>query len=400
MKFIIKGATLIDGTDQNPIENAMLAIENGRIAEVSQASGVPLAPDVEVLDYTGHYVIPGLIDCHIHMDLHGMANTDEENRVEDKLRTLRASREMEDTLRAGFTTVRNVGSVNHIDFAVKQGIEAGWVKGPRIVTSGRIISMTCSGTEYFEGMYRVADGVEECRKAAREQLKEGADFLKLMATGAIMNPGGVPGAPQLDEGEIRAIVLEGLKLGKHTAAHAHGALGIKNAIRAGVRTIEHGTMADDEAISLMAEKGVFLVPTLAVDAAWKSHGEGTGVPLFMIEKMRRIKLQYADVLEKAVSAGVPIAMGTDAGTNFNYHGKNATEIILYVKRGLMSPHAALQSATRVAADAIGMGDAIGTLEKGKIADFLILRKNPMSDICSLMDSDAIVRIYKDGKPVD
>jgi imidazolonepropionase-like amidohydrolase len=399
MTIAIKGITLIDGTDRPPVENAVLVIEEGRIAKVGTIIDTPIPQGAEFLDYTGYYVIPGLIDCHIHMDLHGMANTFKENLVEDKLRTLRSARDMDETLKAGFTTVRNIGSVNHIDFAVKQAIEAGWIRGPRIVTCGRIISMTCSGTEYFNGMYRVADGPDECRKAAREQLKSGADFLKLMATGAIMNPGGVPGAPQLDEGEIRAIVNEGLKLGKHTAAHAHGAGGIKNAVRAGVRTIEHGTMADDEAISMMAGNGVFLIPTLAVDAAWKAHAAERSVPSFMLEKINRIHLEYADVLEKAVAAGIPIAMGTDAGTNFNYHGKNAIEIVIYVERGLMSPQNALQSATRVAADAIGMGHDLGTLETGKIADLVVLRKNPLENIRHLLDKDNFVQIIKYGKAV-
>lgn len=397
MPTILKGGTLIDSTGRQPLSDAVLIFDDGRIADIGSLNETAIPADAKVYDVTGKFIIPGLIDCHIHMDLHGMADTYQENLVEDKFRTLRTAKEMEDTLRAGFTTVRNVGSVNHIDFAVKKGIEEGLIKGPRILTSGRIISMTCSGTEYFDGMYRLADGADECRKAAREQLKEGADLLKVMATGAIMNPGGVPGAPQLDVAEIRAVVEEGAKLGKHTAAHAHGAQGIKNAIQAGVRTIEHGTMADDEAIAMMADRGVFLVPTLVMGDLWLVYGEAHGVPAFMIEKAKETLKNYLDVMHKAINSMVQIAMGTDAGTNFNFHGTNSAEIAVYVKHGLMSPMDALRTATHTAAEAIGMCDQAGTLEKGKLADCVVLEENPLEDIECLKDKKKILMVFKDGQ---
>jgi imidazolonepropionase-like amidohydrolase len=400
MYKVLTGATLIDGTGATPIDQAALLINGEIIEAVGAKDEVSVPADAEVIDIQGKYLLPGLIDTHIHMDLHGMADTFQENLVEDKLRTLRAAREMEETLRAGFTTIRNVGSVNYLDFAVKAGIEQGLVKGPRILTSGRAISMTCSGTEYFAGFYRLADGPQECRKAAREQLKEGADLLKVMATGAIMNPGGVPGAPQLDVDEIKAVVEEGAKLGKHTAAHAHGAQGIINAVLAGVRTIEHGTMADDEAIALMADNGVFLVPTLVVHECWINHKKGLDVPEFMLAKSLAIEEQGREALHKAIDAGVRIAMGTDAGTNFNYHGKNSGEIIAYVQQGFMTPMEALQSATQTAAVAIQMEQQIGTLEKGKFADCLVLENNPLEDITGLADPGNISMVIKGGQRVE
>jgi len=400
MYKVLTGATLIDGTGTIPVENAVLLINGDIIEAVGAKNEIPVPDGTEVIDVQGKYLLPGLIDTHIHMDLHGMADTFQENLVEDKLRTLRVAREMENTLRAGFTTIRNVGSVNYIDFAIKAGIEQGLVKGPRILTSGRAISMTCSGTEYFAGFYRLADGPQECRKAAREQLKQGADLLKVMATGAIMNPGGVPGAPQLDVDEIKAVVDEGVKLGKHTAAHAHGAQGIINSVLAGVRTIEHGTMADNEAIAMMADKGVFLVPTLMVHECWINHGKNQDVPKFMLEKSRSIEQQGREVLHKAIAAGVRIAMGTDAGTNFNYHGKNSNEIIAYVKHGFMTPMEALQSATQTAAAAIDMDQQIGTLEQGKFADCLVLENNPLEDINGLADPQNIIMVIKGGLRVE
>jgi imidazolonepropionase-like amidohydrolase len=396
MYKVLTGATLIDGTGNAPIDQAALLINRDIIEAVGVKNEVPVPAEAEVIDIQGKYLLPGLIDTHIHMDLHGMADTFQENLVEDKLRTLRVAKEMENTLQAGFTTVRNVGSVNFIDFAIKAGIEQGLIQGPRVLTSGRAISMTCSGTEYFAGFYRLADGPQECRKAAREQLKEGADLLKVMATGAIMNPGGVPGASQLDIDEIKAVVDEGAKLGRHTAAHAHGAQGIINAVLAGVRTIEHGTMADDAAIGMMADKGIFLVPTLVVHECWINHRKSRDVPDFMLEKSNAIERHGQEVLHKAIAAGVRIAMGTDAGTNFNYHGKNSNEIIAYVKHGFMTPMEALQSATQTAAAAIEMDQQLGTLEKGKFADCLVLENNPLEDITGLAAPQNISMVIKAG----
>ena len=396
MHTVLKGATLIDGTDRDPLTHSVLIFDETKIVNIGTEEAIPIPDNSKVYDVSGLFIIPGLIDCHIHMDLHGMADTFQENLVKDKLRAIRTAKEMEDTLRAGYTTVRNLGSVNGIDFAVRQAIDAGWVKGPRIITSGKIICMTCSGTEYFSGMYRIADGVDENRKAAREQLKAGADVLKVMATGAIMNPGGVPGAAQLGVDEMRAVIEEGAKLGIPTAAHAHGAQGIKNAVEAGVATIEHGTMADDEAIEMMVKKNVFLVPTLLVDNLICKAGERNEIPAFMVEKAERIKEKRHLVFKKAISAGVKIAMGTDAGTPFNFHGKNSMELDLYVREKLMTPLKALQTATRDAAEAIGLSDRLGTLEKNKIADCLVLGKNPLEDIGCLLDLKNIRMVFKQG----
>ncbi|MDJ0785026.1 MAG: amidohydrolase family protein [Desulfosarcinaceae bacterium] len=395
MNTIISGATLFDGTGRAPIENGVLVMEGSRIAAVGSAAEIARPAEAAVIDAEGMVVIPGLIDAHIHLELHGMADTYQENLVEDKLRTLRAAKEMETTLRSGFTAVRNVGSANGIDFAVKAGIAEGYTKGPRIITSGKIITMTCSGTDYFAGMYRVADGVDECRKAAREQLRDGADCLKVMATGAVMNPGGVPGAPQLGVNEMRAVVEEGLKLGKHTAAHAHGAKGIANAVKAGCRTIEHGTMADSDAIKAMADAGAYLVPTMCLHGIFEAHADQ--VPSFMVEKSRAMQGRHVEIVAEALAAGVKLAIGTDAGTNYNYHGQNFQEIMYVVTAGLMSPADALVTATKHTAEAIQLGDSIGTLEVGKRADAVVLDGDPLADITILGDPERIAMVFKGGR---
>jgi imidazolonepropionase-like amidohydrolase len=395
MHTLFKNATIFDPRDGRFLENAALLVNDDVIEAMEEVQKVDCPPNAEVVDLSGKWIIPGLLDCHVHLDMHGMADTYQENLVEDKLRTLRVACEAEATLKAGFTTVRNIGTVNGIDFALKAGIEAGYCRGPRLITAGRIISMTCSGTEYFDGMYRIADGPDECRRAAREQLKQGADFLKLMATGAVMNPGGVPGASQLEVDEMQAVVEEGLKLGKHTAAHAHGAQGIKKAVAAGVRTIEHGTMADEDALVAMAEADAFLVPTMMLHTLFEDHAEK--VPEFMLRKSRIMEDAYKGIVLRAKELGVEIAMGTDAGTNFNYHGNNAAEIVYLVENEIMRPSEALTCATLSAARAIQMDHQVGSLESGKLADFVVLTANPLADISVLAEKDKIEAVYKGGE---
>lgn len=397
MAIVLKGATLIDGTANPVVEDAVLIIENDIITAAGNIKQISIPDEAELIDVSGKTIIPGLIDCHIHMDLHGFANTYEENLLEDKLRTIRAAKEMENTLKRGITTVRNVGSVNGIDFAVKEAVNSTYCQGPRILTSGKIISMTAEGNDYFAGLYREADGPDEVRKAAREQLKAGADVLKIMTTGAVMNPGGIPGAAQFNMDEIRAVVEEGAKLGVKVAAHAHGSEGIKNSILSGVKTIEHCTFMNDEIIELLIKHNVYMVPTYVVDYLMLQAGEKGGIPSFMLDKINSIHDDFVLAFKKAVEAGVKIAFGTDAGTNYNYHGNNALELVLYVKDGFMSPIQAIHSATEVAAEALGIEDKIGTLKVGKSADLLVINGSLQNNLEPLLDS--VEMVFKDGKLV-
>ncbi len=394
MKKALIGATLIDGTGKPPLDNAAVIIDNDKIHAAGKAEDIRIPPGTEIVDVTGKTIIPGLIDCHIHMDLHGLANTYEENLIDDKLRTLRALSDMQATLKSGVTTVRNAGSVNHIDFAVKEAINSKWFKGPRILTSGQIISMTAAGNNYFKGMYYEADGVDETRKAARLQIKAGADFLKVMATGAFMNPGGDPGTVQFSVDEIKAIVEEAQKVGIKVAAHAHANQGIINAIEAGVNTIEHGSFIDDNAIEMMIEKGIYLVPTFVAGHHMLKNGIEKGVPPFIIEKNNRSRETRAKCLRRAFNAGVTVVFGSDAGTNYNYHGKNAMELVLFVEEGFLNPLEAIQCGTLLAAKALGIEDMVGSVESGKLADLVIVEGSLEKSLDSLLTGIEIV--FKDG----
>jgi imidazolonepropionase-like amidohydrolase len=394
---LYRGAVLIDGSGGEPLEDAVLAVENDTVVFAGKADSYEPPAGANTIDLSGKTIIPGLIDCHIHMDLHGMANTSDENHIEEKLRSIRTAYNMKRTLQQGITTVRNAGSVNHIDFAVKSAVEAGWIDGPRIFTSGKILSMTAQGNDYFNGMYREADGPAEVRKAAREQLKAGADFLKVMATGAYMNPGGVPGAVQYGLDELEVIVDEANKLGLRVAAHAHGAQGIVNACLAGVKTIEHGSFIDERGIELMLEKNIYLVPTFVAGYQILKNAKDSGVPDFMIKKNQGMREVRASSIRKVIEAGIKVAFGSDAGTSYNCHGLNATELILWVEEGFMTPLQALCSGTRIAAEAIGIEDRVGTLEKGKLADFVVVEGDLSASLDPLLDG--IKAVYKEGKEI-
>jgi imidazolonepropionase-like amidohydrolase len=394
---LIRNTTIVDGTGAPARREFDILFDEGGIVGIAPTGEMDLPRQAERIDGTGKAVLPGLIDCHIHMDLHGFANTYDENLVEDKLRSIRASAEMERTLARGFTTVRNVGSVNHIDFAVKKAVELGYCRGPRILTSGQIISMTAEGNDYFLGLYREANGPDEVRTAAREQLKAGADFIKLMATGAIMNPGGVPGAAQLEIEEMRAAVEEAEKLGLHVAAHAHGAQGIKNAVDAGVRTIEHGTFIDEEGIDMLAGIEVYMIPTIVVGHLMRRH-EDENIAAHMIKDKKREGGRGSENLRQALSAGVNICYGTDAGTPFNYHGNNAYQLELFVREEYFSPVEAIHTATGAAAEAIGLAGSIGTLEPGKEADLIIINEHLLEDLHGL--TEGVETVYKGGVEVE
>lgn len=392
---VIKGATLIDGTGGEPQKSRSLKIAGGKIQAV--------VPDGEVnggasgvLDATGWYVMPGLIDCHVHLALDG--NPAGDLRGPHAWTTLQMLKHAQDSLKSGFTTLRDVGGRHHLEFSVRNAIEQGLWAGPRLALGGKLLSITSTGTEFFDGMYREADGLDEVRKAAREQIAAGADHIKVMSTGAVMTPGEEPLSTQYNVDEMRVVVEEAAKCGKYVAAHAHAVQGIRNAVEAGVRTIEHGTFLqeDERLMATMAEKQIFLVPTLKVFHDMTGDDK-TGIPDWMKDKAKRLVETHRKSIEQAIKHGVPIAMGTDACTPYNYHGDNAKELELMRDCG-MSAMAAIVASTRDAARAIGWGAWLGTLEVGKAADLIVLKKNPLEDLRNIRREN-IAFVMKGGEVV-
>jgi imidazolonepropionase-like amidohydrolase len=399
---IFKNAFLIDGNGFEPIAGGSVIIDGAKIVYAGKEDNRVFQkyPDAATTDLKGMTLMPGLIDAHVHLSLHGSPTYFNEMIMESPtLAALKAVKKVQRIIESGFTTIRTMGDKGQIDIAVKTAIENGDILGPRIRTSGLCLTITGGHGDMFpahveiQGAGRIVDGPVETRKAAREQIKAGADNIKLMATGGGMSPG-PPTVAQLTIEEMQAAVEEANKYDKTTAAHAIGAEGIKNALKAGVRTIEHGSFLDAEGIDLLLAKDAYLVPTLAAFKTLKYGKEG-GVPEYTIEKVRYFQTAHTKNLKKALDAGVKIIVGTDAGTPFNYHGESAYELECLVANGF-SEMQAIQAATKTAAEALMLKD-LGTLETGKVADFIVVQGNPLEDIKILQDLGKVKMIYKGGK---
>ena len=396
MDTIIKNITLIDGTGHEPVRGALLEIREGKVSYTGPASdwSGAGAGDVLELDLDGQYVLPGLIDCHVHLS--GSGEADSQFYAPAGAMALKILKNAQRNLAAGITTVRDLGGWSELEFDVRRAIQRGEFAGPRMCLAGRFISITEAGAEYYSGMYRVADGVDEVRKAVREQVKNGADVIKMGVTGAVLVESGVPGTTHFNEDEVCALVDEAKKFGKRVAAHAHGIDGVRKAVQAGINTLEHGTYLyqDPRLIQHMAQQGIFLVPTLKV--GWDIiHAKDSTIPPWIMDKNKATQGEAASSLKMAYEAGVPIAMGSDVGTPLNYHGENALEVY-WMKQVGMSAMDALVSATGNAARALGWEHWLGTLEEGKVADLIVYDKNPLEDLRVLADKTNLQFVIKDG----
>ena len=372
---------------------AMLHLNEGRIAAVIP-NGTPPADTApsDILDLSGKTVLPGLINCHMHILLDASPDPDAAVRREPlAYLTLQAARRAREMVRAGITTARDMGGTEHADIALKRAIAEGTIEGPRLLVSGKCVTMT-GGHGWRMG--READGPVEVRKAAREQIKAGADLIKMMATGGVMTPGVEPGAAQFTFEELQAGVEEAHKAGRRAASHAQGAIGVKNALRAGIDSIEHGIYLDEEAIDLFLKMGAYLVPTLAAPHFILKGGLAAGIPAYAVEKTKRVAEAHRRSVEMARRAGVKIAAGNDAGTPLNPHADLVTELELMIGVGF-TPMEALTSATRAAADLLGLSD-VGTIEVDKRADLIILEQDPLSDLSALRHVNLV---FKEGKQV-
>jgi imidazolonepropionase-like amidohydrolase len=399
----IRARRLVEVVAGEVLTDQLLIARGERIESVGPYDDGPV--DV---DLSNHTVLPGLIDCHAHLigeveSGHGYAALVQRTGAQEALSGVRNAR---DTITAGFTSVRDVGTFRaFVDVALRDAIEAGDVLGPRMLCAGAYVTSSGGGGDVTglapdvdavvprDLRFGVANSPDEVRKAVREILHGGADFIKVIATGAVLTEGTVPSAPEFSEAEIRAAVEEAALYETHVAAHAHGAEGIKRAVRAGVRSIEHGSLMDDESIALMAEHGTFLVADVWMGDWSIEQGEREGWSPDVMRKLRETTDVQREGFAKAVEAGVRIAFGTDSGTY--PHGMNANQFASMVKYG-MSPLEAIRSATVVAAELLGWSDRVGALEPGLFADLVAVEGDVMNDVDLLTD---VAFVMKGGRVV-
>jgi len=399
----IRAGRLVEVAAGEVLTDQLLVARGERIESVGPYDDGPV--DV---DLSNHTVLPGLIDCHAHLigeveSGHGYAALVQRTGAQEALAGVRNAR---DTITAGFTSVRDVGTFRaFVDVALRDAIEAGDVLGPRMLCAGAYVTSSGGGGDVTglapdvdavvprDLRFGVANSPDEVRKVVREILHGGADFIKVIATGAVLTEGTVPSAPEFSEAEIRAAVEEAALYETHVAAHAHGAEGIKRAVRAGVRSIEHGSLMDDESIALMAQHGNFLVADVWMGDWSIEQGEREGWSPEVMRKLRETTDVQREGFAKAVEAGVRIAFGTDSGTY--PHGMNAKQFASMVKYG-MTPVEAIRAGTVVAAELLGWSDRVGALEPGLFADLIAVEGDVMNDVELLTD---VAFVMKGGRVV-
>jgi len=389
---------LIDGKNKEIQKEVYLLVEDGIITKIGSQGDIPhldfTQRNMEILDYRNGYITPGIIDTHVHMTFSAEADTMSSLTTKSiATLTIEGINNLKATLKGGTTVIRDLGAPKYIDIDLRDAQLDGLIEGPKSLVSGKFLTMT-GGHGWQIG--RECDGSQEVTKAAREQLKQGADVIKIMATGGVLTPGVDPNSSQLSESEIKAAVTEAHKAGKKTATHAQGIDGIKNAVRAGIDSVEHGVFLDEEAADMMVNRGTYLIPTFSAIYNIIKYGEEHGIPKFAVDKAKAIKEVHFERFQMARKKGVNIAMGTDAGTPFNRHGDNLFELKHMVDMG-MTPMEAIQSSTYESAKLLGIQDSHGSLEVGKQADFLIMKDNPLTDIENLL---AFEGVYQAGRKVD
>ena len=386
--FVVHAGLLLSGKNEAPQKDTCFLVEDGVIVHIKPKTEMP--PGVPVKDYSGYTIIPGLINSHIHVDLPPIAdpksfllNSSATDRV------LVSRNHLEQHLASGVTYVRNMGSGAYLDLELKSAMEKGYFTGPGMVCSGPNLCMT-GGHGWFIGME--CDGVDACRKSAREVIKRGADIVKFMATGGVLTPGVNPNSQQFSYEEIAAIVDEAHNAGKKAATHAQGSAGIMNALKAGVDSVEHGIFLTDEIIELMLKQGTYLVPTLAAPANIVKNADNPDIPDYAIHKSRIVAKVHSENFFKAYKAGVKISMGTDAGTIFNLHSETWSEWKMMHDLGVKAEDILVFS-TSAAADLLGISEKYGSLEPGKMADFVVLKENPLENPETLANN---IAVYKHG----
>ncbi len=387
VRLAIKAARLIDGRGGPPLADAVVLVEGDRIRSVGSKLAIP--PGVQVIDLGSATLLPGLIDCHTHITMGDPG--DYYSRIFRRSpidAAVAAPTYARRTLEAGFTTVRDVGAGEFIDVALRKAIDSGLVPGPRMqvatlpigATGGHADLVGFSPYLQFGQFSGVADGVDAIRKQVRFEIKNGADLIKLIASAGVLSEEESVGAPQYSQEEMNAAVEEAAMWGKKVAAHAHGAEAIKRAVRAGVVSIEHGSLLDDEGIKMMKERGTWLVADVYNDDYILSEYRRLNFPESILEKERKVGREQRENFVRAVRAGVKFAFGTDAGVY--PQGLNARQFAVMVRIGL-APMQAIRSATVSAAELLGWSDRVGAVAPGLYADLVAVAGDPLKDVSEL-----------------
>lgn len=404
---LIHAGQLLAVPGERPVTRQTIVVDGDRIVDVVDGfvEASAFGADTQTIDLRDHFVLPGLMDMHVHLQGElGPNNEKETLKMSSQLMQMRSIHFAMKTLMAGFTTVRDVGSSAQEMYAMRDAINKGWIDGPRIIAAGGVgitgghadVSGVRPELMEFWTDDSICNGPYDCRRATRNEIKYGADLIKITSTGGVLTDRATGTGQQMEMDELREVVLAASRMGRKVASHAHEEDGIIAALEAGVASIEHGTYTGPRAIKLFKETGAYLVPTLL---AGKTVGTMAVESNFMTdaikEKAIRVGRDMADNFAKAYAAGVNVAYGTDSGVS--PHGTNAEEAVLMVEAG-MTEMEVLVAATINAADLIDMSDSIGTIEAGKFADIIAVDRSPLESIEELLDVDFVMkggRVYKD-----
>lgn len=383
-KLVIHAKIMIDGISDTPKKDQLITIEDDKITSIEDYHKT----EDEVIEV--NTITPGFFNCHVHILYPVGFDSKKEFSLIEKI--FYAQKHCKEYLQSGVTFIRVVGTEENYDLQIKEAIENHVIEGPHMYCAGKMICMT-GGHGWQEGIE--ADGKDACLKAVRTQLKAGVDLIKMMATGGVMTKGVEPGNAQFNIDEMKIMVEEAHKAGRKTATHAQGFQGIKNALYAGVDSIEHGCFLDDECLELMKQQNTFLVPTLCAPQCIIDKGVENGVAKYAVDKTLKVKDAHVESVKKAYDKGIQIALGTDAGTLFNYHSNTAYEMELLSKLNIPNMDI-LKIATINSAKCVGVEKDYGSIEVGKQADLVCLNENPLENISNVRK---INRVIQSGKIV-
>ena len=381
-KLYIHAQTLIDGISDAPKKDQLIIIEDDKIIQIEEYH------DEDVIH--ANVVTPGFFNCHVHILYPVGFKFDTQFSLMEK--AFYAQKHCKEYLESGVTFIRVVGTEENYDLQIKEAIENHVIEGPHMYCASKVICMT-GGHGWQEGIE--ADGKDACLKAVRTQLRSGVDLIKIMATGGVMTKGVEPGNAQFTVDEMKVMIEEAHKAGRKTATHAQGLQGIKNALYAGIDSIEHGCFLDDECLERMKEQNTFLVPTLCAPQCIIDKGVENGVAQYMVDKTLKVKDAHVESVKKAYEKGIPIALGTDAGTPFNYHNNTAYEMELLARLNIPNMDI-LKMATINSARCVDVEKDYGSIEVGKQADLVCLNENPLENISNVRK---INRVIQSGKIV-